>query len=169
VQQDRLHVELGDVELDLRIHARHRRTRRELVLTVAAVTPDGATSPNTVTGRDLHMRLLDNQEVLVTVAEEDVFGNPVPEDKRGALLAASSDEDVVTVAPGAAAGEFLVTSVTGADGVSASVIITDDINQDGTGDFQGSIDFDLVDHRRGEVAQLSVTAGAPTTRADAPA
>jgi hypothetical protein len=167
---ERVHLELaGGVVLDLRLPHPHR-AGRHLLFTVTVTGPNG-TSPNTITGKELRMRLLDNQQVTITVSEVDAFGDPVPADKRGRLTAVSSDEAVVTVdtPEDGSTGVFTVTAVTGADGVSASVLVTDDVNDDGTGDFQGSIDFDLVDHRRGQVAQLVVEAGEPSTKPDAPA
>jgi hypothetical protein len=167
---ERVHLELaGGVVLDLRLPHPHR-AGRHLLFTVTVTGPNGATSPN-ITGKELRMRLLDNQQVTITVSEVDAFGDPVPADKRGQLTAVSSDDAVVTVdAPeDGSTGVFVVTAVTGADGVSASVLVTDDVNQDGTGDFQGSVDFDLVDHRRGQVAQLVVEAGEPVTKPVAPA
>jgi hypothetical protein len=165
--RDTVHLEFGDVELDLHLRRHHRHARRDLILTLAVTGPRGP-APNVISGRDLRMRLLDNQQVIVTVAENDVFGDPVPDEKRGQLVAVSSDDTLATVTSTGTPGEFLVEAVDGADGASVSVLITDDVDGDGSGDFQGSIDFDLVDHRRGEVAQLSVTAGDPTTRDAAP-
>lgn len=160
---ERVRLELAyGVTLDLRIPTRPE-PRRGLLFTLSI--PD---NPNTITGRDLEMRLLDNQQVTITVAEEDAFGDPVPDDKRGQLTATSSDENVVTVQPvDGQPGQFLVRAVDGADGVSASVLVSDDVNGDGTGDFQGSIDFDLVDHRRGQVSQLVVAAGTPEDKPSA--
>jgi hypothetical protein len=163
---DSARIVLGDVELDLRVRRHHRHARRDLILIATPIDRESGPSPNTCSGRDLRMRLLDNQDVTITVAEDDVFGDPVPDEKRGQLTAVSSDDTAVTVTPTGTPGEFTVSAVAGADSISASVLITDDVDGDGTGDFQGSIDFDLVDHRRGQVAQLVVEAGSPVTRPD---
>jgi hypothetical protein len=160
----RVHAEIDGVVIDVRVPRRPPFPGpRPLRFTLDVGGPDG-TNPNTITGRDLRMRLLDNQQVTITVSEVDAFGAPVPDENRGRLTAISSDESIVTVAPTEVGGEFLVTAVDGADGVSASVLLTDDVDADGTGDVQGSIAFDLVDHRRGRVAQLVAEAGEPESK-----
>jgi hypothetical protein len=62
-----------------------------------------------------------------------------------------------------------VKAVAGADSTSASVLVSDDVNADGTADLQGSVSFDLVDHRRSIPASITVRAGTPELQPDAPA
>jgi len=163
-RNEQVHLELaGGVVLDLRVPATPPPEPRTLILGLRVL---GSDQSSTIFGRDLHMtRLNDDQEVLLTVAELDSRGDPVPEAKRGQLSAVSSDEGVVTVAPTGTYGEFLVSAVTGANGVSASVLVGDNVDEDADNEFQGSADFDVVDHTVGEVAGLTVSVGAPTTKA----
>jgi hypothetical protein len=160
---DRFAFDLDEYTVRLEIVPAFTLRPRSLVFTVAG--PAGTIH---AIGRMFRMQLQDNQQVRITVAGQDALGNDIPVDKLGALTAVSSDDRLVTVTS-ESPGVFLVKAVAGADSASASVLVSDDVNADGTADLQGSVSFDLVDHRRAIPASISVTLGEPELQPDAPA
>jgi hypothetical protein len=160
---DKFAVELDEYTLKVEIVPAFTVRPRNLVFTVAG--PAGTIH---AIGRMFRMQLQDNQQVRLTVAGQDALGNDIPTDKLGDLTAVSSDDRLVTVAA-ESPGVFLVKAVAGADSTSASVLVSDDVNADGTADLQGSVSFDLVDHRRSIPASITVRAGTPELQPDAPA
>lgn len=162
---DRFRLDLDGYSVDLKVTAKTPRpARRPLRLILGEVQDRHDHSHVTtydVSGRDLMSQLLDNQRVLLTVDEEDVFGEPIPADRRGTLSAASSDDTLATVTPGDNPGEFWVAAVDGVDNATAVITIGDDVTGDTTPEFFGSASFELFDHRHGVPAQLSVTVGTP--------
>jgi uncharacterized protein YjdB len=103
------------------------------------------------------MQLTADQQVELTISGEDSYGNPV--NISGDVAWTSSDESIVTVSNDSPDKAMAV--AVGPVG-SASVTVTNDVNQDGSGDFIGSIAIDVV---AGRMADIEVTAGEPTDKA----
>jgi hypothetical protein len=165
---DRLRFDGDDFSVDLLITPHAPRPARRPLLFILGRVEDRRTHTSVrtidVSGRDLMTQLLDSQRVLVTIAEKDAFGDPVPDDKRGQLTASSSDETLATVTPGDNPGEFWVTGVDGADAASVAISFGDNISGDEAPEFFGSASFDLFDHRHGVPAELVVTVGEPEVK-----
>ena len=96
------------------------------------------------------MQLTADQQVELSITGEDAYNNPV--DVSGDTEWHSSDESIVTVEGN---GSSAVATAVGPVG-TAAVTVSNDVNQDGTGDFQGSIAIDVV---AGRVAEIVVQQG----------
>lgn len=115
--------------------------------------PPVTTIKRTFQRSEVIVQLTADQQVDLTIEGQDKYGNPV--DLTGDVLWVSSDESVVAVVNSSPTGA--TAQAVGPVG-TASVTVSNDVNQDGTGDFQGSIAIDVV---AGEVAEIEVTAGDP--------
>ena len=102
------------------------------------------------------MQLTADQQVELTISGQDRYGNTV--DISGDVVWSSSDESIVQVTNDAP-GRATATAV-GPTG-TAAVTVSNDVNQDGTGDFQGSIAIDVV---AGDIAEIEIAAGTPTDK-----
>jgi hypothetical protein len=102
------------------------------------------------------MQLTADQQVDLSITGEDKYNNPV--DISGDVVWSSSDESIVTVSN---SDPSHATAVAVGPTGSAAVTVTNDVNQDGTGDFIGSISIDVV---AGMMAEIAVTAGEPTDK-----
>jgi hypothetical protein len=109
---------------------------------------------------DLTMQLTADQQVALTITGEDRYGNPV--DITGNVVWRSSDETIVAVV---AATNDSATAVAVGPAGTAAVTVTNDVDNDGTGDFMGSLAIDVV---AGTMAEIAVTAGTPTDKPTAP-
>jgi hypothetical protein len=102
------------------------------------------------------MQLTADQQVELSITGEDSYGNPV--EISGDTQWKSSDESVVSVS---------VHDVSHATAVAvgpvgaAAVTVTNDINQDGTGDYIGSLSIDVV---AGKMADIAISAEAPVDK-----
>lgn len=102
------------------------------------------------------MQLTADQQVDLSISGQDSYGNPV--NISGDTQWTSSDESVVSLTmhdPSHA------TAVAVGPVGSAVVAVTNDVNQDGTGDYFGSIAVDVV---AGNMTEISVQAGTPTNK-----
>jgi hypothetical protein len=106
---------------------------------------------------DITVQLTADQQVDLSITGQDRYGNPV--DISGDTAWLSSDESIISVTPGADSSHATAVAV-GPTG-TASVTVTNDVNQDGTGDFQGSLAIDVV---AGDIAEIEVQAGTPTDK-----
>ena len=102
------------------------------------------------------MQLTADQQVALTITGEDRDDNPV--DISGDIAWLSSDESVVTVEQ---TGENTAVATAVGPAGTAAVTVTNDVDQDGSGDFQGSIAIDVV---AGDIAEIVVSAGEPTDK-----
>ena len=104
------------------------------------------------------VQLLATQQVQLSISGADKYGNPV--DITGDTTWESSDITILTV-ENVATDNTSCTAVTTGQVGTASVTVTNDVNKDGTGDFIGSLAFDVV---AGPMAEIEVTAGTPTDK-----
>jgi hypothetical protein len=102
------------------------------------------------------MQLTADQQVDLSITGEDAYGNPV--DVSGDTVWTSSDESIVTLTT---IDPTHVTAVAVGPIGTAAVTVSNDVNQDGTGDFQGSLAIDVV---AGDIAEIVVQAGTPTDK-----
>jgi len=110
------------------------------------------------------VQLTADQQVNLSISGQDKYGNPV--DISGNVSWVSSDESVVVVkqgksTKGSANAVALAVGPTG----TAAVTVSNDVDQDGTGDFQGSIAIDVV---AGDIAEIVVNQGAVTDKGEPP-
>jgi hypothetical protein len=105
------------------------------------------------------VQLTADQQVDLSISGEDAYDNPV--DISGDIVWTSSDPSIVTVTADTADAKRATAVAVGPIG-TAAVTVSNDVNQDGTGDFQGSIAIDVV---AGDIAEIVVTAGTPTDKA----
>ena len=102
------------------------------------------------------MQLTADQQVDLSISGQDKYGNSV--DVTGDTTWSSSDESVVSVTMD---DPSHATAVAVGPVGSAAVTVTNDVNQDGSGDFIGSISIDVV---AGQMADIVITAGEPTNK-----
>ena len=105
---------------------------------------------------EVTVQLTADQQVALSITGEDKYGNPV--DISGEVMWKSSDEAIVSIAN--ATNDSAIAMAVGPAG-TASVTVTNDVNEDGTGDFQGSIAIDVV---AGDIAEITIQAGEPTDK-----
>ena len=118
--------------------------------------PPRGTPGQPATGQEeITMQLTADQQVELSITGEDAYNNPV--DVSGDTEWHSSDESIVTVEGN---GNSAVATAVGPVG-TAAVTVSNDVNQDGTGDFQGSIAIDVV---AGRVAEIVVQQGQVTDK-----
>jgi hypothetical protein len=113
----------------------------------------GQRSGRAATESEITLQLTADQQVDLSISGQDAYGNPIT--ITGDTVWMSSDESVIAVnqtSPEAA------TAVAVGPVGTAAVTVTNDINQDGTGDYQGSLAIDVV---AGELTEIEVTAGDP--------
>lgn len=108
---------------------------------------------------DLQMQLTADQQVQLSVAGQDTYGNPVA--IGGDTVWQSSDETILQVVADPNADPTRATAVAVGPAGTASVTCTNDENRDGTGDFIGSLAIDVV---AGAIAEIQVAAGAPENK-----
>lgn len=113
---------------------------------------------NPVTESELVMQLTADQQCDLSISGEDRYGNPV--DISGETVWTSSDESIVAVLVDDADPHHATAVAVGPIG-TAAVTVSNDVNADGTGDYQGSIAIDVV---AGEIAEIAVTASAATDK-----
>ena len=101
------------------------------------------------------VQLLATQQVQLSISGADKYGNPVP--ITGDTTWESSDTSILTI-ENVAPDSTSCTAVTTGQVGTAAVTVTNDTNKDGTGDFIGSLAFDVV---AGAMAEIEVTAGTP--------
>lgn len=102
------------------------------------------------------MQLTADQQVDLSISGEDAYGNPVT--ITGNTAWSSSDQTIVSVTM--TDSSHATASAVGPVG-SASVTVTNDVDQDGTGDYIGSLAIDVV---AGTMADIVITAGTPTAK-----
>jgi hypothetical protein len=119
--------------------------------------PDPGPPGSSSTGKEeITVQLTADQQVELSISGEDNYGNPVT--IAGDTQWTSSDESVVTVT---ADDPSHATAVAVGPVGSVAVTVTNDVNQDGTGDYFGSIALDVV---AGRMTEIAVTAGEPTDK-----
>jgi len=99
------------------------------------------------------MQLTADQQVTLSVSAVDRYGNPT--DITGDSVWRSSDESIVQVEADDDDISIAVARAVGPIG-TASVTFTNDLNQDGTGDFIGSLAIDVVG---GEMSEIVIVPG----------
>jgi hypothetical protein len=99
------------------------------------------------------VQLTADQQVDLFISGEDAYGNPV--EITGDTVWKSSDEAIIAVTSSAPDS---ATAVAVGPAGTASVTVTNDVNQDGTGDFIGSLAIDVV---AGDMAEIVIQAGTP--------
>jgi len=102
------------------------------------------------------VQLTADQQVALSISGEDAYGNPV--NVSGDTVWTSSDESIVSVE---AVDATHATAVAVGPVGTASVTVSNDVNQDGTGDFQGSLAIDVV---AGDIAEIVIQTGEPTDK-----
>ena len=99
------------------------------------------------------MQLTADQQVELSITGQDNYGNPV--EITGNTQWLSSDETIVTLT---VHDPSHATAVAVGPVGSAAVKVTNDVNNDGTGDYIGSLAVDVV---AGEMTEIAVVAGTP--------
>jgi hypothetical protein len=119
-------------------------------------TPFPSKFTSQFTPSEVTMQLTADQQVELSISGEDRYGNQV--DLSGDVVWLSSDESIIQVT-----NESNTTATAVAVGPigTASVTVSNDVDQDGTGDFQGSIAIDVV---AGDIAEITISAGEPTDK-----
>jgi hypothetical protein len=119
--------------------------------------PDPGPPGNPPTGNEeITVQLTADQQVELSITGEDNYGNPVT--IAGNTQWATSDETIVAVNihdPSHA------TAVAVGPVGSAAVTVTNDVDQDGTGDYFGSLAIDVV---AGVMTEITVVAAEPTDK-----
>ena len=106
------------------------------------------------------MQLTADQQVELSISGEDRYGNPV--DISGDLAWSSSDPSIVIVEANEGDNSKAIAKAVGPVG-TAAVTVSNDVDQDGTGDFQGSLAIDVV---AGDITEIVITPGEPTDKLD---
>lgn len=114
------------------------------------------------TESEITVQLTADQQVALSISGEDKYDNPV--DVTGDVIWVSSDDSIVSVEVDPADSSRATATAVGPIG-TAAVTVSNDVNQDGTGDFQGSIAIDVV---AGQIAEIVVTQGEITDKPTAP-
>jgi hypothetical protein len=102
---------------------------------------------------EVTMQLTADQQVVLTITGEDRYGNSV--DLSGDISWVSSDESIIVINN---ASDTQATAVAVGPVGTASVTVSNDFDDDGTEDFQGSIAIDVI---AGQVTEIAVSAGEP--------
>lgn len=102
------------------------------------------------------MQLTADQQVELSISGEDAYGNPV--EITGNTAWSSSDESIVAVTM--TDSSHATAAAVGPVG-SAAVTVTNDVNNDGTGDYIGSLSLNVV---AGQMKDIAITAGTPTDK-----
>jgi hypothetical protein len=143
------HVEVIPKPPPLMLHWRLRVTRK-------TIEPTAGPPGTPATGHEeITMQLTADQQVELSISGEDAYGNPV--DISGDLAWTSSDESIVVVQPGSGDATKAVAFAVGPTG-TAAVTVSNDVDSDGTGDFQGSLAIDVV---AGDITEIVITPGTP--------
>ncbi len=106
--------------------------------------------------QEITVQLTADQQVALSITGQDDYGNPV--DITGDVVWLSSDETIVRVDQEDA--QHATAVAVGPVG-TAAVTVTNDVNQDGTGDFQGSLAIDVV---AGDITEIAIIPGDPTDK-----
>ena len=102
---------------------------------------------------EITVQLTADQQVALSISGEDRYDNPV--DITGDTVWASSDTSVVAVTVDPTDSSKAVASAVGPVG-TAAVTVSNDVDQDGTPDYQGSLAIDVV---AGQIAEIVVHEG----------
>jgi hypothetical protein len=102
------------------------------------------------------MQLTADQQVDLSITGEDNYGNPV--NITGSTSWTSSDETIVTLT---ITDSSHATAVAVGPVGSAAIKVTNDVNNDGTGDYIGSLAIDVV---AGVMTDITVVAGTPENK-----
>lgn len=105
---------------------------------------------------DITMQLTADQQVDLSITGEDAYGNPVT--ITGNTQWASSDTSIVTLTM---SDPSHATAVAVGPVGSAAITVTNDVNQDGTGDYIGNLAIDVV---AGVMTEIAVVADTPTDK-----
>lgn len=113
--------------------------------------------PSPFVESEITVQLTADQQVELSITGEDAYGNAV--EITGNTVWVSSDESIVQVTQ--SAPDRATAAAVGPTG-TASVTVTNDVDQDGTGDYMGSLAIDVV---AGDLAEIVIQAGEPTDKA----
>ena len=105
---------------------------------------------------EITVQLTADQQVELSISGEDAYDNPV--DVTGDVVWTSSDESIVVVEATDPSDNTKATAKAVGPAGTAAVTVSNDVDQDGTGDFQGSIAIDVV---AGDIAEVVITPGEP--------
>ena len=105
------------------------------------------------TESEFTVQLTADQQVALSISGEDAYGNPT--DVTGDVAWWSSDEAIVRVFRNIEDNTKAIAVAVGPVG-TAAITVSNDFDQDGTGDFQGSIAIDVIG---GQIAEITVTQG----------
>lgn len=116
--------------------------------------PTGITrQPAAPHSQEMTVQLTADQQVALSISGEDRYDNPV--NISGDVAWFSSDESIIVVTVDADDSSKCVAAAVGPVG-TASVTVTNDVDQDGSGDFQGSLAIDVV---AGSIAEVVIVEG----------
>ena len=110
------------------------------------------------TESEFTVQLTADQQVELSISGQDAYGNAV--DVSGDIAWWSSDEAIVRVFRNISDNSKAVAIAVGPVG-TAAVTVSNDFDQDGTGDFQGSVAIDVI---AGQIAEIKVTEGTPSAK-----
>ena len=108
-----------------------------------------------ITGRDMHVNLTADQQVVLRVAGADRHGNPV--EVPGVLAWSNTDDAVARLDDNGDGTRTLVALTEG----NTVVTVTDDVEGDGVVEFSGSLSVDVV---AGNIAAINLVADAPVAQ-----
>jgi hypothetical protein len=110
---------------------------------------------------EITLQLTADQMVGLSVSGTDKYGNPV--DISGDAVWQSSDTSIILVKQDKSANPTSCYAIAAGPTGTASVTYTNDANNDGSGDFIGSIAIDVV---AGTMAEIVITPGEPEAKDD---
>ena len=128
-------------------------------ITAKTTTPAPSTSSRGPAAEsEITVQLTADQQVALSITGEDRYDNPV--DISGETVWTSSDESIIVVTVDAADSNKATAVAVGPAG-TASVTVSNDVNSDGTGDYQGSLAIDVV---AGDIAEIVIVEGDVTDK-----
>lgn len=110
---------------------------------------------------EITLQLTADQMVQLSVTGTDKYGNPV--DISGSAVWQSSDASIIEVRQDKSASPTFCQALAVGPTGTASVSYTNDANNDGSGDFIGSIAIDVV---AGQMAEIVIQEGTPENKDD---
>lgn len=123
---------------------------------IPSTYPHGRAS--SATESEITVQLTADQQVALSITGQDRYDNPV--DISGDTVWSSSDDAIVTVVADPEDPSQAVATAVGPVG-TAAVTVSNDVNADGTGDYQGSLAIDVV---AGAIAEIVIVQGPVTDK-----
>jgi hypothetical protein len=107
---------------------------------------------------EITVQLTADQQVALSITGTDKYGNAV--DISGDTVWTTTDDTIVTVTPDPEDSSKATAAAVGPVG-TAAITVSNDVDQDGTGDYQGSLAIDVV---AGQISEIVIQEGAVTDK-----